>query len=122
MRNFERGFVFIVGNMFGSKTSEMIHLLNLEKDMGRNVQAFKMSFDNRYKAGSLLTHSGMAFPAKQVKSPLHLESLLKKETQVVGIEEVQFFDERIIDFILENKEKYLTETEVLYHLQSIKHF
>jgi thymidine kinase len=107
MRESETGFIFIIGNMFGSKTSEMIHLLNLEQNMGRKVQAFKISWDDRYRAESLLSHQGTAFPARQVKDTSGIVELLKRDTEVLGIEEVQFFDERIIDFILENKERYL---------------
>lgn len=107
MKESGTGFTFIVGNMFGSKTSEMIHLLNLEKTMERKVQAFKISWDDRYGAGKIKTHQGTVFPAKQVRGTLELENSIKKGTQVIGIDEVQFFDEGIMDFILENKEKYL---------------
>ena len=107
MRESETGFIFVVGNMFGSKTSEMIHLLNLEKDMERKVQAFKISWDDRYRIGNLVTHHGTEFPAMQVTGTRELTNLLESDTKVLGIEEVQFFDDRIIDFILKNKERYL---------------
>lgn len=107
MKESETGFIFVVGNMFGSKTSEMIHLLSLEKDMGRKVQAFKISWDDRYSVGNLVTHHGTEFPALQVTGTRELEDFLEPDTRVIGIEEVQFFDDPIIDFILKNKENHL---------------
>lgn len=103
MKESETGFIFVVGNMFGSKTSEMIHLLSLEKDMGRKVQAFKISWDDRYSVGNLVTHHGTEFPALQVTDTRELEDFLEPDTRVIGIEEVQFFDEKIMDFILKKK-------------------
>jgi len=107
MRKAERGFVFIVGNMFGSKTSEMIHLLNLEQNMGRKAQLFKIDWDKRYGESEVITHNGMRCPAIGVADTKGLTELIKKDTEVLGIEEVQFFDEEMFEFILENKDKYL---------------
>ncbi len=101
------GFTFIVGNMFGSKTSEMIHLLTLEESMGREVQAFKTFFDDRYAVNKITTHNGGEYPATAVRSTDDLAGRIRPGVEVIGIDEVQFFDDGIVDFILENKEKYL---------------
>lgn len=107
MRRSNTGFTFVVGNMFGSKTSRMIHLLNLEKEMEGKVQAFKTTWDNRYGESEIVTHDGTSFPATAVKDTSGLLKCLKGDTEVIGIDEVPFFDEQIKDFILENKDKYL---------------
>lgn len=107
MKDPKTGFIFIVGNMFGSKTSEMIHGLYLEEEMGRKAQAFKASLDKRYDSGMLTTHSGMTYPAADVKNTSSLINRLDPNTEVLGIDEVQFFDDPLKDFILENKDKYL---------------
>lgn len=107
MRKSEVGFNFIVGSMFGFKTSEMIHLLNLETEMKRKVQAFKVPWDNRYGYSSIVAHNGMEYPAISVPNTSGLIKQLKKSIEVIGIDEIQFFDEDIIDFILENRRNYL---------------
>ena len=107
MKETEYGFIFIIGNMFGSKTSEMIHLLSLEEIMKRKVQAFKISWEDRYGEDEISTHQGTKFPALKVRNTSDLIISLRKDTEVIGIDELQFFDEKIKDFILENKERYL---------------
>ena len=107
MRRGKTGFVFVVGNMFGSKTREMMHLLNLEKSMGRKVQAFKTFFDDRYAVDNITTHDGAIFPATAVRGTSELVEKVQPGVEVIGIDEVQFFDERIVEFILENKERYM---------------
>lgn len=107
MKRGKTGFIFIVGNMFGSKTREMMHLLNLEQSMGRKVQAFKTFFDDRYAIDKITTHDGAEFPATAVKSTAELISRIQPDVEVIGIDEVQFFDDEMIEFILENKAKYL---------------
>lgn len=113
MRESEKGFIYIIGNMFGYKTSEMLHLLNLEQNMGRKVQLFRVGWDNRYGINYVTTHDGTRFPAIQVKNTEELVRNLSEDTEVIGIEEVQFFDEEIIDFILTNKEKHLVVATAL---------
>lgn len=107
MRGLEKGFIFVVGNMFGSKSSEMIHLLSREESMGRKTQAFMVPWDNRYGVGKIRTHHGTEYPAFQVENTAGLIKILNQDTEVIGIDEVQFFDEAIKDFILENRDKYL---------------
>ncbi len=107
MKESETGFILVGGNMFGSKTSEMIHLLSLEERMGRKAQAFMVPWDNRYGVGKITTHHGTEYPAFQVENTARLIKILHQNTEVIGIDEVQFFDDKIIEFILENKEKKL---------------
>lgn len=107
MRNSETGFIFIVGNMFGSKTREMIHLLNLEENMHRKVQAFKIAWDDRYGESEIITHDNSSFPSISVKNTSDLVNRITEGTQVIGIDEVQFFDDPIKEFILEKQKEYL---------------
>lgn len=107
MRESKTGFTFIVGNMFGFKTSEMIHQLLLERDMERNVQAFKVSWDNRYSDDYITSHNGMYYSALAVPDTSGLVKSLNIDTEVIGIDELQFFDDEMIDFIKKNKDKYM---------------
>lgn len=89
------------GPMFGHKTEWLITELDGWKRGGYTVAAFKPSIDNRYSEGEISSHSGQRFPATLITAadgilenvPKHA----KPSVQVVGIEEVQFLDDRVIE-------------------------
>lgn len=106
MNEFDKGFTFYVGNMFGGKTAQMIVDLKKAKKAGKKVQAFKLDLDNRYEKGYLTAHEGqLKFPALSVPDFKDLEKNLLKGVEVLGIDELQFFDRRMIDFIKNYKDK-----------------
>lgn len=101
----EVGLISVIGNMFGGKTAETIRLANIEKEMGRKIQAFKPGIDNRYGNSYLKTHDKAEFPAVSVKDVGEIRSLIREDTDVLVIEEAQFFDEELYDLVMEEKEK-----------------
>jgi thymidine kinase len=91
----------ITGCMFSGKTEELIRKLTRQRIAGRNVVLFKPKIDNRYSEKEVVAHSGISFEAIQVINSEHLYSHLddgKKGYEVIGIDEVQFFDDGVIDF------------------------
>jgi thymidine kinase len=103
------GLTFIVGNMFGGKTSEWGRILSNEVYNGRKVQAFKTPWDNRYGETVVKTHDGAVFekiPTTAVKDTSELVKRLNPKTQIIGIDEIQFFDENIFYFIKEEAKNY----------------
>jgi thymidine kinase len=110
MGEFDRGFTFYVGNMFGGKTAQMIVDLQRAKIAGKKVQAFKISWDDRYEEDHITANNEqLKFPAVSVPDIDILERSLNEDVEVLGIDELQFFDERIIDFIkrYQNKVKII---------------
>ena len=103
---FNPGFLLHVGNMSGGKTAHMILNLQRANFAGKNVQAFKVSWDNRYEEGYITANNKqMKFPASSVPDFSGLEKKLDKNVEVLGIDEMQFWDDRIIGFIREYRDK-----------------
>ncbi len=80
------------GTMFGGKTKELIRRLIEAETHGKRVQAFKHKMDGRYHFSQLTSHDGFAYRAEAVRTSAELLSLVYSDTNVVGIDEGQFFD------------------------------
>lgn len=87
----------ICGSMFSGKTEELIRLVRRSMHARKRVQVFKSSTDTRCDTTVIRTHDGMTFTALSVPDARTLETLLEPDVQIVGIEEVQFFDEAIVE-------------------------
>ncbi len=90
----------ICGSMFSGKTEELIRLVRRAMHAKKRVQVFKSALETRCETTVISTHDGTTFNAYSVAHSSTLESLLEPDVQVVGIEEVQFFDEGIVPLIL----------------------
>lgn len=87
----------ICGSMFSGKTEEMIRRLRRAVIARQQVQAFKPAVDSRYNLEKVTSHNGLYFEAQPVECADGIFDMLDPETDVVGIDEVQFFDEGIIE-------------------------
>lgn len=85
----------ICGSMFSGKTEEMIRRLRRAVIAKQAVQAFKPAIDQRYHVERVTSHNGLDFEAQPVACSDDILSALLPGTTVVGIDEVQFFDEGI---------------------------
>jgi thymidine kinase len=83
--------------MFSGKTEELIRRLIRARIAKQKIQVFKPSLDNRYQANKVSSHDGSKFEAKEVQSPAEIFKLVEANTSIVGIDEIQFFDETIVD-------------------------
>ncbi|MBL7806073.1 MAG: thymidine kinase [Saprospiraceae bacterium] len=86
----------ICGCMFSGKTEELIRRLKRAKIASLKVEVFKPRIDTRYDESSIVSHDTTSVLATPVD---HSEKLLEinDHTAVVGIDEVQFFDEGIVE-------------------------
>ena len=84
--------------MYSGKTSELIRRLERAEFAKQTMQVFKSHHDNRYSSTELGTHSGASFVAKTVPLSLssELEKLIDDDSDIIAIDEVQFFDEGIV--------------------------
>ncbi len=82
----------ICGSMFSGKTEELIRRLVRATIARQKVQVFKPALDDRYHANRVNSHSGSQFEAMIVQNAAEILERLDKDTNVVGIDEVQFFD------------------------------
>lgn len=86
----------ICGSMFSGKTEELIRLVRRAMHARKKVQVFKSSLDTRCETTVIRTHDDIRFNAYTVADSKTLATLLEPGVQVVGIEEVQFFDDGIV--------------------------
>ena len=88
-----RGWIEVVtGSMFSGKSEELIRRLRRAQIAKQKVQIFKPLLDNRYSADHIVSHSEMRIPSENVKSSDDLIARVREDTEVVGIDEGQFFD------------------------------
>ncbi len=88
----------ICGSMFSGKTEELIRRLKRARFANQKVQIFKPSKDTRYDERQVVSHDDNALLSTPI---LHSNQILEvpEDTQVVGIDEAQFFDEEIIKVV-----------------------
>ncbi len=87
----------ICGSMFSGKTDELIRRLVRAKIARQQVQVFKPAIDIRYAQGKVTSHTGADFDAVPVSAAPEILSKVGESTTVVGIDEAQFLDERVVD-------------------------
>jgi thymidine kinase len=83
----------ITGSMFSGKSEELIRRLRRAQIARQKVQIFKPKFDNRYADGEIVSHSAMRMSSDNVASSADLLREVEADTEVVGIDEGQFFDD-----------------------------
>lgn len=91
----------ICGSMFAGKSEELIRRARRALYARRKVQVFKPAIDNRYDEERVVTHMGVAHEAIPVSSISDLRKRLDPQTDVVCIEEAQFFDASIAQLAVE---------------------
>jgi thymidine kinase len=82
----------VAGSMFSGKSEELIRRLRRAQIARRKVQIFKPRIDDRYSRAHITSHSAMQIEAECVASSRELLGHVKDDTEVVGIDEGQFFD------------------------------
>jgi thymidine kinase len=86
----------ICGSMFSGKTEELIRRLKRAKIARQHVQVFKPRIDRRYADEDIVSHSSQKLVSEPVDGPDELLARVRPETQVVGIDEVQFLGPGIV--------------------------
>jgi thymidine kinase len=89
----------VCGPMFSGKSEEMIRRLRRAEIAGQRVVLFKPRIDDRYDAADVVSHTGVRMSAVAVEGCLDLVSRTRV-CDVVGIDEVQFFEPAIVDAAL----------------------
>jgi thymidine kinase len=87
----------ITGSMFSGKTEELIRLLRRALYARRSVQVFKHVLETRSDFTEIRSHNGVPHEAGAVSTSEELLESIEPETDVVAVEEAQFFDEGIVD-------------------------
>ena len=79
--------------MFSGKSEELIRRLRRAQIATQKVQIFKPAIDNRYSDDHIISHSEMRIPSENRRARrASCSSASTPDTEVVGIDEGQFFD------------------------------
>jgi len=89
----------IVGPMFSGKSEELMKRLRRFKIAGLKVMVFNHALDKRYATNKIASHSKQKWQAVSVQKPEEILKKIKKNVDVVIIDEVQFFSKTIIPVI-----------------------
>jgi thymidine kinase len=85
----------IAGSMFSGKSEELIRRLRRAQIARQKVQIFKPLIDDRFGEDHIVSHSDMRIASENVRSSAELLRQVHDETEVVGIDEGQFFDSNL---------------------------
>ncbi len=94
----------ITGPMFSGKSEELIRRLKRARIARQRTACFKPDIDLRYHRSAIASHSAQTYEAVTVTDTgrLREELLTKIDTiEVIGIDETQFFDQRILALTVE---------------------
>jgi thymidine kinase len=92
----------IYGPMFSGKTSELIRQIEMALISKSEIIAFKPKIDSRYKKYKICTNNGRSFKSVVAKNSLEIIKVIKKSKKPITkifIDEVQFFDKKIVDVV-----------------------
>ncbi len=86
----------ICGCMFSGKTEELIRRLRRAQIARKKVAIFKPVVDDRYAPAEIVTHDRVSIESIPVRHP---REILDRgaAADVLGIDEVQFFDRSVVD-------------------------
>lgn len=82
--------------MFSGKTEELIRRLKRAQFANQKIEIFKPAVDTRYSDVEVVSHDLHSIPSKPIKKAEMMLDIAD-DTQVVGVDEAQFFDESLID-------------------------
>ena len=92
-----KGWIEVVaGSMFSGKTEELIRRMRRAEYAGQNVEIFKPATDIRYDEENVVSHDRREIRSTPVETSNNI-LLLTGDTEVVGIDEAQFFDDGLVD-------------------------
>src|SRR5919205_3824979 len=87
----------IAGSMFSGKSEELIRRLRRAKIARQKVQVFKPEIDSRFSESQIVSHSEMRHESANSRSAAEILAKIDDDTEVVGIDEGQFFDNELVN-------------------------
>lgn len=87
----------ICGSMFSGKSEELIRRVRRTQFAHQKTVVFKPAIDNRYAEEAVVSHNGASVWAKSIAKSVDIFNHLDEGWDVIAIDEVQFFDEEIVE-------------------------
>ena len=92
------GWIEVVcGPMFSGKSEELMRRLRRAMIARKRVQVFKPAIDTRYSTDEIVSHGDIRMKSEVVKDAADILLRLDWRTQVVGIDESNFFSPDLVD-------------------------
>jgi thymidine kinase len=91
----------IAGSMFSGKSEELIRRLRRAKIARQKVQVFKPEIDSRFSHSQIVSHSEMRHESANIRAAAEVLAKVELDTEVVGIDEGQFFDNELVNVVNE---------------------
>ncbi|MGZ0139252.1 thymidine kinase [Bacillus velezensis] len=86
----------ICGSMFSGKSEELIRRVKRATYAKQEVKVFKPAIDNRYSEEAVVSHNGTSMTSHVISSSAEIWDHVSESTDVIAVDEVQFFGESII--------------------------
>ena len=86
----------IAGSMFSGKSEELIRRLRRARIARQKVQVFKPKIDTRFSPEHIVSHSEMRHESIPVATAAEILARVEPGTEVVGVDEGQFFDQELV--------------------------
>jgi len=97
-RKGKSGWIEIIcGPMFSGKSEELIRRIRRAEIARLRIQIFKHAIDQRYEAGSIVSHNQQSLPSAPVSCSDEILRQVDDRTEVVAIDEGQFFDSGLVE-------------------------
>lgn len=95
---YREGWIEVIcGCMFAGKTEELIRRINVLSYARKNILVFKPKIDDRYSTTEIASHAGSKVPCIVISEAKEILDHVNYDTDVIAIDEVQFFDEDVVD-------------------------
>jgi thymidine kinase len=89
----------ICGSMFSGKSEELIRRVKRATYAKQEVRVFKPAIDNRYSEEAVVSHNGTSMTSHVIAAPAEIWNHISETTDVIAVDEVQFFDRMIIEVL-----------------------
>jgi len=86
----------ICGPMFSGKSEELMRRLRRSMIARKRVQVFKPVLDDRYSSDEIVSHADRRMRSEAVRSAAEILSRLDWRSEVVGIDESNFFGQELV--------------------------
>ncbi|MGM0949672.1 MAG: thymidine kinase [Bacillota bacterium] len=89
----------ICGSMFSGKSEELIRRVKRATYAKQEVRVFKPVIDNRYSEDAVVSHNGTSMKSYAISSSADIWDHISERTDVIAVDEVQFFDQEIVEVL-----------------------
>lgn len=93
----------ITGSMFSGKSEELIRRIRRANYAKQKLLVFSPTIDNRYGVNGIYSHNKNNVNAYSVNDVCEMTKILYEnpDVEIIGIDEIQFFDKKVVDFCKE---------------------